>query len=152
MKTPNIPSTPTIQRKRDGKEEIKKHCKDVVDEFINQFLLDLPADGDAYDFVRNHSLCLLQYYFILCKLKDAVHEDNGDRFVTLHKQLLLHFKAVPGFNTYAIEMLINVVQNTLFLSPAQAHTNAFGHQQQIGKAELERMLKLISFKRTKTET
>ena len=31
-------------------------------------------------------------------------------------------------------------------------TNAFGHQQQIGRAELERMLKLISFKRTKTET
>ena len=84
-------------------------------------MLDLPADGDADDFVRNYSLRLLQYYFILCDIKDAVHEGNGDRLVTLHKQLLLHLKSLPGFNTYAIEMLINVVKNTLFLSPAQAH-------------------------------
>ena len=113
--------TPPSNIREMEKEEIKKYCEDVLDEFINQFLLDLQADGDADDFVRNYSLCLLQYYFILCDIKDAVHEGNGDRLVTLHKQLLLHFKSVPGFNTYAIEMLINVVQNTSFLSPAQAH-------------------------------
>ena len=54
-------------------------------------------------------------------MKDAIHEGNGDRLVTLHKLLLLHFKSVAGFNTYAIEMLISVIQNMVFLFPAQAH-------------------------------
>lgn len=101
--------------------EIRKYCEDVLDEFINQFLLDLLANGDADDFVRNYSLCLLQYNFILCDIKDAVHEGNGDRLLTLHKQLLFHFKSVPGFNSYAVEILISVVQNLVFLSPAQSH-------------------------------
>ena len=102
------------------KEEIEKYCEDVPDEFINQFLLDLPANG-ADGFVRNYSLYLLQYYFILRDIKDAIHKGNGDRLPTLHKQLLFHFKSSLGFNSYAIEMLIIVVQSLVFLSPAQSH-------------------------------
>ena len=68
-----------------------------------------------------HYVCCINYYFILCDIKDAVHGGNGDRLVTLHKLLLLHFKSIPEFNTYAVEMLISVVQNMAFLSPAQAH-------------------------------
>ena len=49
--------TPPPNVREMEKEEIKKYCEDVLDEFINQFLLDLPADGDADDFVRNYSLC-----------------------------------------------------------------------------------------------
>ena len=113
--------TPPSNIKKMEKQEIEKYCEDVLDEFIYQFLPDTPNDGNADDFVRNYSLCLLHYYFMLCDIKDAVHEGNGDRLVTLHKLLLLHFKSVPGFNTYAIEMLISVVQNMVFLSPAQAH-------------------------------
>ena len=59
----------------------------------------MPTDGNADDFARNYSLCLLHYYFMLCDKKDEVHEGNGDRLVTLHKLLLLHFKSIPGFNT-----------------------------------------------------
>ena len=44
-------------------------------------------------------------------------EGNG----TLHKQLVSHFNALPGLNNYAIEMLISVVQNSGFLSDAEAH-------------------------------
>ena len=128
------------------KKEIEKYCEDGLDEFINQFLPDMPTDGNADDFVRNYSLCLLHYYFILCDIKGAVREGNGDRLVTLHKLLLLHFKSIPGFNTYAIEMLISVVQNMVFLSPA------LGHQRLTGKALLERILKLTFLKRTETET
>ncbi|KAJ7379536.1 hypothetical protein OS493_015328 [Desmophyllum pertusum] len=39
----------------------------------------------------------------------------------LIEMLLLHFKALPGFNAYAIEMLISIVQNEVFLSEAEAH-------------------------------
>ena len=105
------------------KEEIEKYFEVVLNEFIDEFLLGKVTDNDSdnNDFVRNYSICLLQYFFILHDIKDAVHEGNGERLATLHKQLLLHFKSVPGFNTYAIEMLINIVQNKLFLSPAQSH-------------------------------
>ena len=53
--------------------------------------------------------------------KDAVKEGNGERIATLHKLLLLHFKAHPGFSLYAIEMLISIIQNQVFLSEAEAH-------------------------------
>ena len=44
-------------------------------------------------------------------------EGNG----TLHKQLVSHLNALPGFNNYAIEMLISVVQNSGFVSDPKAH-------------------------------
>lgn len=48
-------------------------------------------------------------------------EGNGERIATLQKLLLLHFKAHPGFSLYAIEMLISIIQNQVFLSEAEAH-------------------------------
>lgn len=53
-------------------------------------------------------------YFL--HFQDTVKEGNG----TLHKQLVSHFNTLPGFNNYAIEMLISVVQNSGFLSDAEA--------------------------------
>ena len=35
--------------------------------------------------------------------------------------MLLLFKSTPGFSSYAIEMLINIIQNEVFLSEAEAH-------------------------------
>ena len=115
--------TPPDKVKEMGREEIEKYFEDVLNKFVDQFLLGKVTDNDSdnQDFVRNYSICLLQYFFILHDIKDAVHEGNGERLATLHKQLLLHFKSVPGFNSYAIEMLINIVQNMMFLSPAQSH-------------------------------
>ena len=78
------------------------------------------ADNDP-DFVKNYSLCLLKYYFILLDFKDAVREGNGERFATLHKLLVPHFKSLPGFNVYAIEMMISAIQNEVLLSEAQTH-------------------------------
>ena len=57
---------------------------------------------------------------ILLDIKDAVREGNGETLVTIHKVLLPHFKSLPGFNAYAIEMLISVTQNKVFLSEAEA--------------------------------
>lgn len=100
----------------------------VFDKFIDEFLLKEPITrggdeslSDDKDFVRNYSLCLLKYYFLLCDLKDATKEGNGERLASLHKILLLHFKALPGFNSYAIEMLVNIIQNEVFLSEPEAH-------------------------------
>ena len=105
----------------------RQYYDSVLDKFIDQFLItpstndDEESSPDNQDFVRNYSLCLLQYYFLFVDFKDAVKEGNGERIATLHKQLLSHFKALPGFNAYAIEMLISIVQNDVFLSKAEAH-------------------------------
>lgn len=68
-----------------GREEIEKYYEDVLDEFINQFLLPnmTGSDSDENDFVNNYSICLLQYFFVLHDMKDAVHEGNGERLATL---------------------------------------------------------------------
>ena len=58
---------------------------------------------------------------MLADYKDAVKEGNGQQLHTIHKQLLNHFKSDPGFNTYAIEMFINIVQNDILLSQGEAH-------------------------------
>ena len=112
----------------------KKYYDSVLDKFVDQFLINSPNDNDDdnddddeessptnNDFVTNYSLCLLKYYFIFLDFKDAVKEGNGETIAILHKQLVPHFKALPGFNNYAIEMLISVVQNSVFLSDAEAH-------------------------------
>ena len=93
----------------------------VLDKFMDQFLLQATQDPVEHDpvidedFVHNNSVCILNYFFLLLDFKDAVREGNGARLATLHNVLVQHF------NSYAIEMLINVVQNEVFLTDAEAH-------------------------------
>lgn len=100
----------------------------VLDKFIDEFLMPASTNDPAessyevpQDYIENYSLCVLKYYFIYFDFKDAVKEGNGERIATLHKTLLTHFKSLQGFNSYAIEMLISVIQNEVFLSEAEAH-------------------------------
>ena len=92
----------------------KGYYHSVLDKFIDEFLI-IPApdidegSSDNDDFVRNYSMCLLRYFFAYADLKDAVKEGNCKRLGTLHKQLVPLFKSMPGFNTFAIEMFINIV-------------------------------------------
>ena len=109
----------------------KEYYLSVLDTFVDQFLfLPTPDLGDEDDqcrshdngdFVKNYSLNLLKYFFIFLDLKDTVKEGNGARLATLHKELLLHFKSLGEFNSYAIEMLLSIVQNEVFLSETEAH-------------------------------
>lgn len=80
-----------------------------------------PEDSNENDFVRNYSIQLLQYFFLIADFKDAVKEGNGQQLHQLHKQLLHHFKTDNGFNTYAIEMFVNIIQNEVLLSESEAH-------------------------------
>lgn len=50
-----------------------------------------------------------------------MREGNGARLATLSKVLLLHFKSLKKFNSYAIEMLVNIVQNNVLLSEGLAN-------------------------------
>ncbi|CAB4004804.1 Hypothetical predicted protein, partial [Paramuricea clavata] len=53
--------------------------------------------------------------------KDAAREGNEEELLILHKQLLQHFKSMPGYNAYAIEMPISIIQLEAFLSQAESH-------------------------------
>jgi hypothetical protein len=110
-----------------------KECyfQDTLGTFVDEYLIPSKKAGDSrgatperpeIDYVKEYSLCLLRYYFLLSSIKDAVKVGDGDRLAILHKELLAHFKSVPGFNAYAIEMLVNVLQNSVLLSEAEAHT------------------------------
>lgn len=66
-------------------------------------------------------LSLLRYYFIIADFKDAVREGNGKQLLILQKQLLKHFKSIPDYNAYAIEMLNSIVQSEALLSQAESH-------------------------------
>ena len=76
-----------------------------------RLLLRIANHAWEADFVNNYSSCLMKYFFILLDFKDAVREGNSETLATLHKVLLPYFKSSPGFNAYAIEMLISVIQN-----------------------------------------
>ena len=86
----------------------KKYFDEVLEKFVDTFLLpqgqNTPTDDEQKDCVKNHSLSLLRYFFIFAAFKDAVREGNGEQLLILHKQLLHHFKSIPGFNAYAIEI------------------------------------------------
>ena len=101
----------------------KKYFDEVLNKFVNTFLFAPHASttSDEQDWIMNYSLSLLQYYFILVDFKDAVKEGNGKQLSILHKQLLHHFKSIPGYNAYAIEMLIKIIQSEVFLTQAEAN-------------------------------
>lgn len=46
---------------------------------------------------------------------------NGEYLSVLRKQLLKHFFSTPGFNEFAIEIFINILQCQVLLSEAEAH-------------------------------
>ena len=81
----------------------RQYYDSELDKFIDQFLITPPINNHeecSQDFVNNYSVCLLKYYFFFIDFKDAVKAGNGARLVTLHRELLSHFKALPGFNNY----------------------------------------------------
>ena len=56
---------------------------------------------------------------MLADFKDAVC-GNGNYIAILRKHLLVHFFSTPGFNEFAIEMFINILQCEVLLSKAEA--------------------------------
>ena len=90
--------------------------------FLDQFIVT-PGDNGHFgiDGVSHHAVNLLNSFMLLADFKDAVASGNGQYLSVLHKQLLVHFYSATGFNEYAIEMLINIMQTEILLSPAEAH-------------------------------
>jgi hypothetical protein len=130
----HLPPRPDLMPDQSSKKEyFDKTMEKFIDEFLSPVLTfdnDCRPEFDVLqndeescntDFVRNYSLRLLQYFFIMADIKDAVKEGNGLRLHQIHKQLLYHFKSDSGYNASAIEMFINIIQNEVLLSKQEAH-------------------------------
>ena len=119
----NCSQTPKKHIPPDGvlstRQQRERFCEQTLDNFINTYLVSNEIAED--DKVQNYSLNLLRSYLILADYKDAVATGNGQHLAVIHKLILKHFFAVPGFNAYAIEMLLSVMQNEILLSPAEVH-------------------------------
>lgn len=95
----------------------------TIQRFLDEFVFsthDGNGDEDA-DRVSCYAFNLLKSFFLLVDFKDAVKSGNGEHLSTLHKQLLIHFFSTPGYNEFAIEMFINILQSNVLLSEQEAH-------------------------------
>ena len=124
----NLPPEDVVSGSGDKQDYLDK----VLDKFVQEYLMTTPDEDDDHlesdealddnkDLVREYSLCLLRLYFILESLRASVKLGDGDRLAILRKVLLKHFKSHPGHNSYAIEMLISILQDKVFLTKRQAH-------------------------------
>ena len=98
----------------------KKYITDTLDKFLNKYVFgneDIPTTDGVWCYAVN----ILRSFLLLAYMKDAVSTGNGEYLSTLRKQLLAHFFSTPGFNEYAIEMFINILQCQVLLSEAEAH-------------------------------
>lgn len=118
------------------KEEYRKsYIVQVLDKFLDEFVFiggdsdngdmgdeDAEDDGDRVeDGIWNYGVNIIKCFMLLADFKDAVSSGNGEHLLILRKQLLIHFFATPGFNEFAIEMLVNILQSKVLLSAAEAH-------------------------------
>ena len=123
----NVPPSVFLLTEEQKQNFYHSSMERFVDEYIWVERDGLDESNDAAkqydqppDKVIAYALNLLRHFIILADLRDAVREGHGEHLATLSKLLLLHFKSHKGFNTYSIEMLLNIVQNEVFLSERQA--------------------------------
>ena len=99
----------------------KTYIHDVIDKFLDEFVfIGDEEESEETDIIWCYGVNLIKCFLILADFKDAVSMGNGDHLLIVRKQLLVHFFSTPGFNEFAIEMLINILQCEVLLSEAEA--------------------------------
>jgi hypothetical protein len=113
-----------------NEEYRKTYIVDVIDKFLNEFVFldgdegiqdENASNDDISDGVWCYGVNIIKCFLLLADFKDAVSTGNGEHLLILRKQLLIHFFSTSGFNEFAIEMLINILQCEVLLSKAEAH-------------------------------
>ena len=102
----------------------KGYLSSTLDKFLDEYVLeteDKESSATPTDGVWSYGINILKSYLLLADIKDAVATGNGEYLTILRRQLLPHFFSTPGFNEYAIEMFINILQCQVLLSEAEAH-------------------------------
>ena len=108
--------------------DVEKKCifENMMKKFVEEFAPasdndkthecnDQISSIEQPDRIKAYALNYLKHFLLFEDLNDAVKGGDGPRLAILSKVLLLHFKAVHGFNSYAIEMITNIAQNSVLL-------------------------------------
>ena len=128
------------------KEEYRKdYIINTLDKFLDEHVFDEENIGTTTDGVWCYGVNILRSFMLLADLKDAVATGNGEYLSVIRKQLLLHFFSTPGFNKFAVEMFVNILQCQKWKP-----TTVNGLLQSSGKVELATILKLTYFRKTGT--
>ena len=132
----NIPPNDVVHGSGDKQDYLDK----VMDKFVMQYLMTTDSDihldsedklegedglEDNQDPVREYSLCLLKLYFLLGSPRESVKSGDCDQLAILRTVLLKLFKSHSRHNAYAIEMLISILQDEVFLTQRQAHQTSW---------------------------
>ena len=107
-----------------NEEYRERYLDSTLDKFLDEYVLvteDKQSSPTATNGIWSHGINIMKSYLVLADMKDAVATGNGDYLTTLRKQLLMHFSSTRGFNEYAIEMFINILQCHVLLSESEAH-------------------------------
>lgn len=96
----------------------------TVEKFLDEFVFSATSDTEDTHMrhgVLSYSVNLMSSFLLLADFKDAVKSGNGEYLAVLRKQLLVHFFSTSGYNEFAIEMLINILQCQVLLTEAEAN-------------------------------
>ena len=100
-------------------EQNKIRITSILDKFLDKYIFVSESEEDppfGNDGICLYSVKMIKSFIIFADFKDAVAVGNGLHLSILHKQLLIHFFSATGFNEYAIEMLISIMQSQILLS------------------------------------
>ena len=97
-----------------NEEYRKTYILEVIDRFLDEIIFYAPdeelSDEDVSDSVWCYGVNVIKCFMVLLEQHLSI----------LRKQLLVHFFSTPGFNEFAIEMLINTLQCQVLLSEAES--------------------------------
>ena len=104
------------------KEEYRKdYIINTLDKFLDEHVFNEENIGTTTDGVWCYGVNILRSFMLLADFKDAVATGNSEYLSVIRKELLLHFFSTPGFNEFAIEMFVNILQCQVLLSEMEAY-------------------------------
>ena len=105
-----------------SEEEKRIYISSTLDKFLSEYVFhDESAEDPVTDDVWCYAVNLLKSFMLLSDFWDSIATGKGKHLSVIRKQLFVNFFATPGFNEFAIEMLINTLQNQVLLSEAEVY-------------------------------
>ena len=105
----------------------KAYFDDIVQKFINKYLLQKDPYTESEDFVKNYGLCSIFLTVLVLQLKDTAREGDGERNLINQKLMLSVFKSMGAYSKYAIEMFVSISQVESLLTPRLSEEFKWGY-------------------------
>ena len=108
-------------------DEKKAYFDNILEVFVNKFIVQRGGGVCNDDFVMNYALCSIFLTTLLLQMKDTAKEADGNRNLINQKLLLTIFKSLGTYSKYAIEMFISIAQVESLLTDRLAEEFKWGY-------------------------